>query len=222
MGQVWSTFLKVLRVCRNPVYHERPDLASHSRNARVSSRTVFALHGTASQPDMWASLKPPRPISTYSLVRYSIERCDPSSVSSLLVCECFLECERGFQNQLFLRSASESHKQSSLMAMKSAKLNVRYERPLNRAVSISRKSEQHAFFSNHIDANSKEQVMRIYKNLFNLLFFKKMYGDQCREFVRGYWDLKSWVPVSFFSSVYVLALHGQEHRLYLPWYVVIL
>ena len=93
------------------------------------------------------------------------------------------------------------------MAMKSAKLNVRYERPLKRAVSVSRKSEQHPFSPNNIDA--------IYTNLFNL-FFKEMYGDQCREFVRGYWDLKSWVPVSFFSSVYVLALRGKEHRLYLP------
>ena len=101
------------------------------------------------------------------------------------------------------------------MAMKSAKLNVRYERPLKRAVSVSRKSEQHPFSPNNIDANSKEEVMRIYTNLFNL-FFKEMYGDQCREFVRGYWDLKSWVPVSFFSSVYVLALRGKEHRLYLP------
>ena len=99
--------------------------------------------------------------------------------------------------------------------MKSAKLNVRYERPLKRAVSVSRKSEQHPFSLNNIDANSKEEVMRIYTNLFNL-FFKEMYGDQCREFVRGYWDLKSWVPVSFFSSVYVLALRGKEHRLYLP------
>ena len=35
VGQVRGTFFKVLRVCRNPVYHERPDLASHSRNARV-------------------------------------------------------------------------------------------------------------------------------------------------------------------------------------------
>ena len=95
--------------------------------------------------------------------------------------------------------------------MKSAKLNVRYERPLKRAVSVSRKSEQHPFSPNNIDANSKDEVMRIYTNLFNLLFFKEMYGDQRREFVRGYWDLKSWVPVSFFSSMYVLTLRGYEH-----------
>ena len=112
---------------------------------------------------------------------------------------------------MFLRSASESHKQSSLMAMKSAKLKARYERPLNRAVSISRKSKQHPSSPNNIDANSKEEVMRIYTNLFNLLFFKEMYGDQCREFVR-YWGLKSWVPLSFFfSSVYVLAIRAYEH-----------
>ena len=109
VGQVRGTFFNFLRVCMNPEYHERPDRASHSRNAEFgASRTVFTLHGTASQPDMWASLKPPRPFSTYSLVRYSIERCNPSSVSSLLVCECFLECERGFRNQSFRRSASES------------------------------------------------------------------------------------------------------------------
>ena len=54
--------------------------------------------------------------------------------------------------------------------------------------------------------------MRIYTNLFNLLFFKEMYGDQRREFVRGYWGLKSWVPLSFFfSSVYVLAIRAYEH-----------
>ena len=39
--------------------------------------------------------------------------------------------------------------------------------------------------------------MRISTNLLNLLFFKEMYGDQCREFVRGYRGLKSWVPISF-------------------------
>ena len=89
--------------------------------------------------------------------------------------------------------------------MKSARLKASYERPLNRAVSISRKSEQHPFSPNNIDANSKEEVMRIYTNLFNLLFFKEMYGDQCREFVRGKWGLKSWVPVSFLSRVYVLS-----------------
>ena len=53
--------------------------------------------------------------------------------------------------------------------------------------------------------------MRISTNLLNLLFFKEMYGDQCREFVRGYWGLKSWVPISFFSSVNVLALRAYEH-----------
>ena len=140
VGQVRGTFFKVLRVCRNPVYHERPDRASHSRNARVW-RFTHGFRAPRYSFTAWhvSESKASATILNLLLSEILCRRCDPSSVSSLLVYECFLECERGFQNQLFLRSASESRKQSSLMAMKSAKLNVRYERPLKRAVSISLK-----------------------------------------------------------------------------------
>ena len=139
VGQVRGTFFKVLRVCRNPVYHDRISLLILVTFEFGASTHRFRVprHGFTA----WdvSESKASATILNLLLSEILYRRCDPFSVSSLLVCECFLECERGFRNQLFLRWASESHKQSSLMAMKSAKLNVRYERPLKRAVSISLK-----------------------------------------------------------------------------------
>ena len=59
-------------------------------------------------------------------------------------------------------------------------------------------SDQHQFSAKDIHTLAREKVMRVNKmitkdllsNSLNL-FLKEMYRDQFREFVRGYWGLKS-------------------------------